>query len=754
MGDLTLRINANFDKAQEAFEELAESSQETREQMEKFAASLTGREVDDFNNKQRRLQASLMGTRGETAALEQSSRNYQREIERLTRSGLAPNSEAVQRLRKEQEQLQRKIDASRKAQERKTRAIKAAKTAIKASAVAIAGLAAGIVALTKRNANLANEMANSARIVGMTTETFQELNYAMQMSGIQNGEYMLNRLGRSVIDVRNETGQLTKFLRENYNQLLEQLKGVENNEEAFDLLMDAMARAPNEFARAELAMAAFGRNGAQMVLMAEQGTEGINALREEARQLGLVSNENAQAAMQFNDAMARLRAALQGISQEVTSQLLPALTNIVVRATNAVQRFGEFTARLQGVTRVVRNIVPYIGGAAAGITTFIGTMKDASIITTFIQKIKTLRNAMNALKASTVAATAAKKLAAYVKKFGAAGLVAFGVSAVAAAGAIALMTRRLREGIEEAKSFSSTFEDINFPTFNYLAEDIADLDVALTQLAWGGTVAVDESAKKMAKIMEKSLRDRLNLIEYTANQEKNININTIQQFLIQRAKLESDDWDERYAFLREKLQTIKEYEYFTADERYLIEQELHRKIESLQEERVRSAKESAKNMLKAYSTFFGGFSKLLGAAGRENRAFFMLSRKMALVQAGINTALAITKTLSTTPWPLNIPKAIGVGLKGAAQKAKIASSMIPSAETGGRFIVPQSRGVDSNLMRVNSGEEVSIVPRGMTNNNDGVFNLQLIVDGQVFAEIMNTQARKGSLNTLVLSGNL
>ena len=344
MGDITLRIKANFDKAQAAFDELAESSAETREQMERFASSLTGREVDDFNNKQKRLQAALTGTRGETAALEQSSRNYQREIERLIRNGLSPNSEAVQRLRAEQEQLQKRIDASRKAQERKTKAVKAAKTALKATAVAVAGLVTGVIALTKRNAGLANELANSARTVGLTTEAYQELDYVMRMSGIENGEYMLNRMARSVIDVRNETGTLTRFLENNYHELLLQLQAVENNEEAFTLLMDAIHRAPNEFAAAELAMAAFGRNGTQMVLAAQNGAEGINALREEARQLGVVSNENAQAAAVFNDALFRLRTAAQNMTQELTVRLLPALTNVVIRVTNAIQRAGEFRA--------------------------------------------------------------------------------------------------------------------------------------------------------------------------------------------------------------------------------------------------------------------------------------------------------------------------------------------------------------------------------------------------------------------------
>ncbi|MCL2218240.1 MAG: hypothetical protein FWB91_14650, partial [Defluviitaleaceae bacterium] len=163
MGDLTLRIRANFDKATAAFEELANSSAETREEMEAFAKRLAGNEVDEFNRKQKMLQNSLIGTRGETAALEQSVRNYTREIEKNIRNGMNPNSDAIRALRAEQEQLQKRIDASRKAQERKTKAMELAKKTLAASAVALAGAAAGILKLAKRTANSANSFLNYGR---------------------------------------------------------------------------------------------------------------------------------------------------------------------------------------------------------------------------------------------------------------------------------------------------------------------------------------------------------------------------------------------------------------------------------------------------------------------------------------------------------------------------------------------------------------------------------------------------------------
>ena len=187
--------------------------------------------------------------------------------------------------------------------------------------------------------------------------------------------------------------------------------------------------------------------------------------------------------------------------------------------------------------------------------------------------------------------------------------------------------------------------------------------------------------------------------------------------------------------------------------RLAVERAVQKAIRALREETAEKAEEAAGNMLKAYSVFFGGFGKLLGVAGRENRVFFIASRKMALAQAGINTALAITKTLATAPAPMNITKALGVGMKGAAQKAKIVSSMMPSAETGGRFVVPQSRGVDNSIMRVNPGETVDITPRGQAGSG-GTAQYIFKIGEQVVFDIVNKGGRSGDINVFEPMGNL
>jgi len=125
---------------------------------------------------------------------------------------------------------------------------------------------------------------------------------------------------------------------------------------------------------------------------------------------------------------------------------------------------------------------------------------------------------------------------------------------------------------------------------------------------------------------------------------------------------------------------------------------------------------------------------------------------LAIAEAAINSKLAFTRALASAPWPINIAAAAGALAAGMAQKVRIVSTPIPSAETGGRFIVPNTNSVDGALMRVNQGEVAEITPRGEADRQES-FNFNLIVDSQVFASITNKLARSGELNELRLAGN-
>ncbi|MDR1627302.1 MAG: hypothetical protein LBR79_00835 [Oscillospiraceae bacterium] len=271
MADLKLTIDANYEQASKAFKDLANESETTRQKIEKFSDSFKTEQIDKFIDRQKLTEIAMRGTRGEVVAMTTSQKSYEKEIERLIKSGLDPESDAIKKLRDEHDKLADKIKNATEAQKAQEQVMKNAEKAALGMIAAIGAAVAATGAIVQKSAEAGDAYAKTARVIGMTAETFQELDYAAKMSGVDDLKGSLEKLNKSVADVKSGTGSLTAYLKENDKKLLDQLKNVNSNEEAFNLLMDAIGKAPDEFTRAELAQSAFGKSGQELILLANEG---------------------------------------------------------------------------------------------------------------------------------------------------------------------------------------------------------------------------------------------------------------------------------------------------------------------------------------------------------------------------------------------------------------------------------------------------------------------------------------------------
>jgi tape measure domain-containing protein len=82
------------------------------------------------------------------------------------------------------------------------------------------------------------------------------------------------------------------------------------------------------------------------------------------------------------------------------------------------------------------------------------------------------------------------------------------------------------------------------------------------------------------------------------------------------------------------------------------------------------------------------------------------AKAFAVFQAALNIPLMVMEGFKLG----NLPGAVVGGTIGALQLAAAASTPIPSAQFGGEFTVPPGYQGDSGLVRVNSGEKVSVEP--------------------------------------------
>jgi hypothetical protein len=120
----------------------------------------------------------------------------------------------------------------------------------------------------------------------------------------------------------------------------EQLAG-KSSADRFEAIATAIAKLPDSSARAAAAISLFGKSGAELLPLFEGGATGIRQAREEAEKLGLaLTGPQGRAVEEMNDSFTRVYYAIQGIIQQVTARLAPAITGIATKFTDFVKGAG------------------------------------------------------------------------------------------------------------------------------------------------------------------------------------------------------------------------------------------------------------------------------------------------------------------------------------------------------------------------------------------------------------------------------
>ena len=115
-------------------------------------------------------------------------------------------------------------------------------------------------------------------------------------------------------------------------------------EQQFEAIAQAISELPSEAERAAAAVAIFGRAGVALLPMFNEGAAGIQAAREEAERFGLtLTNAQAGNVDAMGDSFDKVRAAVQGVINQVTAYLAPAITAISTAFTDMVGSIGGAT---------------------------------------------------------------------------------------------------------------------------------------------------------------------------------------------------------------------------------------------------------------------------------------------------------------------------------------------------------------------------------------------------------------------------
>lgn len=219
--------------------------------------------------------------------------------------------------------------------------------AIGSSLKSLAGWAAGFVAFGAVKSFVTNSYAAAdaigkvAATAGITTDTLQEMRHAASLNGVSFDELDngIQKLNKNIGDLRAGSGSLYTYLTKTDKALLSQVQSAKSTDDALDAVFKSMKNIESSSDKSALAVAAFGRSGQRLAIMADTYED----LRNEARELGLVIDSDlikgAEEANDKMDTMARI------IKTQLTGafiELAPAIIGVAQNLTNATVALVKF----------------------------------------------------------------------------------------------------------------------------------------------------------------------------------------------------------------------------------------------------------------------------------------------------------------------------------------------------------------------------------------------------------------------------
>lgn len=295
MGRKTIEQRINLDGGQEIIETLRAAGQEGERafrQIEQAAASA--------GSPGARLGASIDRLRGRMRDLNQAARRVRTSFRNLRASG-ANFASSLGRI--------------------VTRAAGAA--------AAIAGAGAALIAFTRSGTQAVDEAGKTADAVGLTIEQFTRLQFAAEQAGVSQEQLRtsLTRLNRSITDAQDGTGRAADAFSRLGVEVTDSNGKIRSQRVVLEDVADALSALPAGAERSALAVDLLGQQGAQLLPLLLQGSQGIRRLGDEADRLGrTLTQEQRVIAEAFQDSLGRLNSARRGLQQELSLLFAPPLT--------------------------------------------------------------------------------------------------------------------------------------------------------------------------------------------------------------------------------------------------------------------------------------------------------------------------------------------------------------------------------------------------------------------------------------------
>ena len=225
--------------------------------------------------------------------------------------------------------------------------------AAKMGVLAVGAAVAGIGAAAKKFSAMADDIIKFSKRTSIATDALQELSFVASQSGV--GAETFNKsmvmMVKNFSDARDGSGMAVDEIRKLGIVLTDNNNKLRPAEALLNDLADKLSGVTNETERLAIATAIFGTRGSVMLQMLDGGAAKMNALRQQARDLGLVMSkdtlENAEKVTDAFDVMSRV------VTVQLTTalvELAPVITATAQAIADGAKALKEFFTQLNAPT--------------------------------------------------------------------------------------------------------------------------------------------------------------------------------------------------------------------------------------------------------------------------------------------------------------------------------------------------------------------------------------------------------------------
>ncbi len=250
------------------------------------------------------------------------------------------------------------------------------------AALATAGAAAGVAlgALAMSAANDAASIEKLAALMGVSTDTAQELAFAARRSGVDvkdMGELM-SELAENLGEAEGGSGEAADAFKSLGLKVKDAKGKVKEADVALGEIADKFQTMPDGQKKTAALMGLFGEQGIALLPILNKGSAGIAELREEARALGIViEGENIKQGAELTRQWEDFTAIAESTKQAIAGPLIASLLD-VAKAFKEWWKINQFLVkqRLDKVVRALSFFVKPLVVAVLGLSKVVGFLID------------------------------------------------------------------------------------------------------------------------------------------------------------------------------------------------------------------------------------------------------------------------------------------------------------------------------------------------------------------------------------------